>query len=270
MNVCKWKETDDVCSKYEEGVINLKDYLTNYNVEETVHINEDRFRADLYWYNPMKPQNNIMIEIKVTHECTYKKKESKNRIIEFEVHSEEDVERIVHNDIREGESVRFYGFTPNEIIDEDIPARHILNKFVYYRSGKAYPRLECDCKTYMNRRKSALLEITVKVHENYDIIPPSATTYDSGNLLAFGRLYNWGLSLAKSEGFDVRNCYYCKHHKFDFETDELSCELTEKEVSESTKALTCVNFVFDDASCNKNLAEFQQYSQYHVVDVWKK
>lgn len=267
-NKCKWKEAQDVCSKAEEKVINLKKYLTGCKVEETVHIGNELFRADLYWFNTKNPKNNIMIEVKVTHECTSKKKASNARIIEFEIHSEEDVEKIVSNDIREGENVRFYGFTPVEKEDKDVSAKYSLNKFVYYSSGKAFPRSGCDCKTYSSRRKGALLEITVKECYN-DIFPlHHMMANDSGFQLSIGRFYNWGLSLAKTKGYDVRNCYLCKLHKYNYDKNELSCEITKCLIRESTDALNCLDYCFDQNMCNKNIAELQQYSQHHVIDVW--
>lgn len=268
VNSCIWKEAYDVCSKYEERVINLKHCVTECRLEETVIVGKDRYRADLLWFNPNKPCNNIMVEVKVTHECTPKKKESAARIIEFEVHSEEDVERIVNNDICESDTVNFYGFYCRDLVDDNFPARHILTKFVYYRSGKAYPKAQCDCKTYMNRRKSALFEMSVK--GEVDDITSSFTTEPNNRRcsLTSGRLYNWGLSLAKAEGYDVRNCYLCKHHKYDFENGVLSCDLEEDKVCEAKEAQECGNYDVDKDICNKNLEELRQYSQYNIVDVW--
>lgn len=267
-NSCIWKEAYDVCSKYEERVINLKHCVTECRLEETVIVGKDRYRADLLWFNPNKPCNNIMVEVKVTHECTPKKKESATRIIEFEIHSEEDVERIVNNDICESDTVNFYGFNYRDLVDDNFPARHILTKFVYYRSGKAYPKAQCDCKTYMNRRKSALFEMSVK--GEVDDITSSFTTEPNNRRcsLTSGRLYNWGLSLAKAEGYDVRNCYLCKHHKYDFENGVLSCDFVEHKVCEAKEAQECSNYDADKDISTKNLEEFRQYSRYNIVDVW--
>ena len=97
---CKWQKHDDACGRFEEKSFDLKKSLTKCTLEETVQVNGDCFRTDLYWSNPDRPQNNVLVEINVTHECTTKKKESLTRIIEFDVHSEEDVDNIIKNDIR--------------------------------------------------------------------------------------------------------------------------------------------------------------------------
>ena len=153
---CIWIGSGDECSRLDEKTVDLKKYLTVCRLEEIVHVDDDRFRADLLWSNPNNSKNDILIEIKVTHECTQKKKESHKRIIEFEVHSEEDVENIVANDIQESDTVRFYSFNPKDIVDEVIPARYSLSKFIYYSTGKAFARSACDCKTFRNRRRCAL------------------------------------------------------------------------------------------------------------------
>ena len=150
-----WKECGDERSRLDEKTVELKKCLTRCTLEETVHANDNRFRADLLWSNPDNSKNDILIEIKVTHECTQKKKESHKRIIEFEVHSEEDVESIIANDIQESDTVKFYGFSPKDIVDEAMPARYSLSKFIYYRTGKAFARSACDCKTFRNRKRSA-------------------------------------------------------------------------------------------------------------------
>ena len=232
---CIWKESDDECLKLNEKTTNLKNYLTQCKPEETIAVNNDRFRADLLWSNPKNPNNDILIEIKVTHECTQKKKESQKRIIEFEIHSEEDVEYIVTNDIQESEKVRFYGFTTNEIIDKSIPAKHLLSKFIYYRSGKAYPSSECNCKNYRNRRPNALLEVSFKdkyIAQNEPEIP-------------CWHLFYWGLSLAWEKGHNVRNCYLCKHRNYPFEEKKLNCKLKHELTNEALTAIKCCDYSID-------------------------
>lgn len=98
----------------------MKKCLTQCLIEENVKSGDNSFRADLLWSNPKNPQSNILIEIKVTHECTQKKKDSNLRIIEFDVHSEEDVDAIINNEIRESDKVRFYGFNPQLIFQRNL------------------------------------------------------------------------------------------------------------------------------------------------------
>jgi hypothetical protein len=261
---CIWKESGDECSRLDEKTIDLKKYLTVCRLEETVHVDDDRFRADLLWSNPNNSKNDILIEIKVTHECTQKKKESHKRIIEFEVHSEEDVENIVANDIQESETVRFYGFSPKDIVDEDMQARYSLSKFIYYRSGKAFAKSECDCKTFRNRKRSALLEVTIK-DCNYGLGMLSET-----KAFSFGRFFNWGLVLARNKGCDVRNCYLCNHRHYDYDEEKLTCDLKPNEPCEPSQAISCSKYLLDEDCCQKYLDEFTIFSRNNLVDVWPK
>ena len=265
---CNWKGNGNECSRLEEKTVDLKTYLTVCRLEEIVHVNDDRFRADLLWCNPYNSKNDILIEIKVTHECTQKKKDSHKRIIEFEVHSEQDVENIVNNNIQECDTVKFYGFTPKEIVDEAMPARYSLSKFIYYRTGKAFAGSACDCKTFRNRRKSALLEVTIM--ENRHSLGVLFGQERSPEAFSLGRFCNWGLALAKSKGFDVRNCCLCIHRHYDYEEEKFTCELKPDEPFEVSHAISCGNYKLEEDFYHKNLNDFNRFSQNNKVDVWSK
>lgn len=261
---CIWQQSNDECSIYEVREYDLKKSLTNCTLEETVNIGGETFRADLYWNNPDRPKNNILIEINVTHQCTTKKKNSMARIIEFDVYSEDDVDYIISNDIRESEMVRFFGFNPNNNV-ADMPAKYLLNKFIYYRSGNAFARSQCDCRSYLKRRSSALVEITVREH-NKEVIG----SLDSIEEISYGKLYNWGLSFAKKYGFSVRNCYLCLYHKYSFDNDVLTCDLKADSECEPKDASRCSDYCVDNSFCDKNLSELNEFimNECRVVDVW--
>lgn len=266
---CIWRKYGDECSRLDEKSIDLKKHLTCCSVEETIHTDDAMFRADLLWSNPDNTKNDILVEIKVTHECTQKKKESQKRIIEFEVHSEEDVEYIVANDIRESDTVRYYGFSPKNVKDENIQPRHLLSKFIYYSTGKAFASSECNCRTFRNRRKSALLEITVR--NTYNHLRNELLEWQgSPKNFSFGRFYNWGLALAKSKGYVVRNCYLCSHHCYDYDNDKLICELLPDEMCEAVAAKSCNNYILNEELYQKNIDEFTKFSKNNIVDVWSK
>lgn len=263
---CIWKENSDDCSQVNEKTIDLKKYLTQCKPEETIHANDNIFRADLLWSNPQNQKNDILIEIKVTHECTQKKKESQKRIIEFEIHSEEDVEYIVANDIQESETVRFYGFTSKEIIDKTIPAEHSLSKFIYYKSGKAYPKSECNCKDYRTRRDNALLEISIMDSDNIKCISPDES--ESYEKIPCWCRFNWGLSLAWKKGYDAKNCSICRNRNFD--EQKLTCKLKHELTNEAFTAISCSDYSIDEDLCSQYLEEFMEFQRYNPVDVWSK
>lgn len=266
------RNSEDKCSERVKKSIDLKKYLSLCTLEETISVGDHRFRADLLWSNPQKPKNDILVEIKVTHECSQKKKESNKRIIEFEVHSEEDVENIVTNDISESETIRFYGFNPNNFTEKRVSAGHSLLKFIYYNSGQAFAGFGCNCESFRERKDRALLEITIKNCSNHS---KNLSLSERQNTVvtetfSYGRLYNWSLAFAKSSGYDVKNCYLCSHHQYDFENERLSCKLKPDKACEGKDAIPCSKYILDEDYYHKNLEEFEQFSQNNVVDVWSK
>lgn len=190
------------------------------------------------------------------------------------MHSEEDVENIVTNDISESETVRFYGFNPSNFINnsEGISARHSLLKFIYYNSGKAFAGSECNCKSFRKRLDNALLEITLKNDSNHIQKFPLSERQNTIDTepISYGRIYIWGIALAKSSGYDIKNCYLCRHHHYDFENEQLSCKLKLDKPCKSTDAIPCSMYVLDEDYYHKNLEEFNQFSQDNIVDVWSK
>ena len=188
------------------------------------------------------------------------------------MHSEEDVENIVTNDISESETVRFYGFNPKNFIEKRVSAKHSLLKFIYYNSGKAFARSECNCKSFRKRLDCALLEITIRNYSNHskNLSLSERQSTVVTETFSYGRLYNWGLALAKSRGYDVKNCYLCRHHHYDFEDERLSCKLNPNKPCNATDAIPCSKYVLDEDYYHKNLEEFEQFSQNNEVDVWSK
>lgn len=264
---CIWRNNNDACCESNKMAIDIKKYLTHCKIEETVQVDGNIFRADLLWYNPQKQENNILIEIKVTHECSQKKRESGKRIIEFEVHSEEDVENIVANDIIESDSVKYYGFSPNDFINDNMPSKYSLLKFIYYNTRKAFVLRECNCKSYRKRRRNALLEISIKKSYSFGL-GDFYSEWQSYPIESY--LYNWGLAFTKSKGYDVRNCTLCKYRNYDSENERQMCKLLPNQPYTTNDAISCSNYVIDEEKYCKILNEFVEFSQNNLVDLWFK
>ena len=90
----------------------------------------------------------------------------------------------------------------------------------------------------------------------------------SPEVFSFGRFYNWGLALARSKGCDVRNCYLCSHHHYDYDEEKLTCDLVPEDPCEAFTALRCSKYSFDDNSYQKYLDEFREFGKKNKVDVW--
>ena len=264
---CKWLDNhSDVCCTYKDKSYNVKKCLTQCLVEENVKLGDNSFRADLLWSNPKNPQSNILIEIKVTHECTQKKKDSNLRIIEFDVHSEEDVDAIVNNEIRENDTVRYYGFNPQELFSEEsVSPKFELAKFILYKNNSVFARSLCNCQNYRNRRSQAQLEVTVKYDSNIGIINNDSSLYTE---ISIGRFYNWGLAIANNLHCQIRNCYMCSAHKYDYENGCLYCNMKNIKIDNPKIASICETFHLNDEFDYKNLEEVKHYAQFNPIDIW--
>lgn len=142
---CTW-------DKYDE--FDLKNYYDKCDEEVTI----DNFRADLLVTNSERNIPPILIEIFVSHKSTEEKINSKHRIIEVQILSEDDIERIVSNiTIEESEPIdnqwrknvkrniiSFYNFkrqTSEELPDEE----HQQYKFRFWMNHNErfdYDRIE--------------------------------------------------------------------------------------------------------------------------------
>lgn len=252
---CFWREPfDDTCKIVNDEHCNLKNFLDSCSMEKEHHINNDVYRPDLLWYNKESPNNHIYIEIKVTHECSEKKKNSKARIIEFEVHSEEDIDNIIINDIIESDHVHFYGFK-NAKFDEtgQIKPLYNLKKFIQYESGKIYANNICTCQDYKNRRKTSHFEMTIE-----------------NNYIETNLFYLYGLIEAINCGFKVPNCYLCKHHKYDSENGCLYCLIKSMVIKKGYEAVSCPEVEFDERQYQNINNDFAFFRQNRKIDIWKK
>lgn len=113
-----------------------------------------------------------------------------------------------------------------------------------------------------------MLEVTIK-DSNYG----SGVFLDwqgSPEVFSFGRFYNWGLTLARSKGCNVRNCYLCSHHHYDYDEEKLTCNLKPDEPCEASHAITYSKYMLEDDFYHKNLDDFAKFSQNNIVDVWQK
>lgn len=242
---CFWRRLSPKCKKTTEKSLNLRKYLNVCEIEKEIQLDDNIFRPDLLWYNNNHPQkNSIFIEIKVSHGCTKKKKLSGAKIIEFEVHSEEDINNIINNDIRENENIRYYGFNINTTKTEDIRPLHNLIKFTLFKSGKTFVETKCNCQIIENRRDSSIFELAIN-----DIV-----TIDPGIF------HNIGLAVAKYNGFNVRNCFICNKRN----------ECIRKKIDEEkgSDAIDCELFQFNETYYSSLLSDFRSLSKKYNIYRW--
>lgn len=127
--VCKLTQKEN-CSRNEKKSFDLKKVFSNCLLESPVRESNGNYRADLLLISDIYPSKQLLIEIKVSHGCTDKKKTSGAAIIEFDVASEDDVDYIISHDINESDKVRYYGF--DLIRQDDITTKQTLQRFILY------------------------------------------------------------------------------------------------------------------------------------------
>ena len=252
---CIWKSYNYYnCIKDEKKTCDLKKHLNQCLVEQNLCINGETYRPDLLWQNSHKTNCRIFIEIKVTHGCTEKKINSNERIIEFEIQSEDDVEKICSQPIQESDTVHFYGFKKEDTASKDkINHPLSLNKFILYQSGLVYANIECNCMNYQKRHPSALFEVTTRK-----------------DLIELGKFCNICLALAANNEINVRHCNMCVHHKYDKDEESFLCEQKEIINVEGKDANKCPHYEFNIDYQAKLLAEYNGFRRDQKFDVWKK
>lgn len=88
--------------------------LTNYYSKIEVEKKNDSFIPDLLLSRESQPNENIYIEIAVTHFLSEKKESSGKRIIEIPLDTEEDVEKIYKADLQQNDAL-FIGFNQESV-----------------------------------------------------------------------------------------------------------------------------------------------------------
>ena len=252
---CFWRDPfKDSCKIVKSESCDLKGWLDTCEVEKELQVNGKFFRPDLLWYDKNHPNRRIFIEINVTHECSEKKKNSKERIIEFDVHSEEDVDNIINNDIVESDSIRFYGFKSAEPDKSGLikPLYH-LKKFLLYNRGTVFANNSCTCQDYHSRRRSSRFEMSVE-NQNLEI----------------DLFYLYGLVEARNRGIQVPNCYLCKHHKYDSENKCIHCIARSSEVEKGSQAVTCSDYEFEESHCTRIKDDLMSFRRNRKIDYWSK
>lgn len=215
------------CNKTPKPVkkkINLRDFYDSCILEKR----EDGFIADLLLTNSKdESQKPLFFEVLVTHECSDKKKQSGNKIIELTIKEPDDAENeIVQNNgpiideflfLKPDNApkippISFYGFEEVELPDK-YPQ---YGNFALIKDGEKYSG-SCqliDCKDVDNRVKDKItLSISLPIDELKDV-----------------DLYELGMAISYKNVHHIKDCTLCKYYKIPFGSsdhlvDSRSCRL---------------------------------------------
>lgn len=183
------------CPKMYLKKTNLKDYLDTATEEEKI----GDFRADvlLSCSDESKKRQPILLEVNVTHPCTEEKINSKYRIIEFDIQSEQDACNLQTLEITDlQEHIHFYNF----IFKREEPHEPItLYRHNLVKVENAYQIIpdSIDCKK-LQTEEYQMLENSV-----YDVIYKC-------NLNEQER-FDWLIALLVNNN-TVKSCKYCKYY----------------------------------------------------------
>lgn len=239
-------EQKESCRQYIEKFYDLKKMFNNCSMESPVKESNGNYRADLLLTSDKDPSRQILIEIKVSHGCSDKKKASGIPIIEFDVSSEDDVDYIISNDIKESNKVRYYGFNLRRTDKTGlIPPARSLYKFFQYKSGKTFCE-QTDCQIMKIRKRSSLFELTIDILE-----------------VNYLHLTLYGLMKARETGLEFPNCYLCEHYCYKDEIDCYKCEISDEKIEKGSDALKCKSYIF-----KSNIFEKINYIPIRVLDIW--
>jgi len=204
--------TYPICNFYKDDFLvtcQLSDKLEEFELTKFfkkiyLESKEDSFIPDVLL--EANNQEKIFFEVVVTHTSSQEKINSKYRIIEFFISSEEEIKNIESCVLQESNKIHFMNFKRQpqgkwcngKCLNEIIPyASDILlhNAFVIYKNGKsAFIRESLD---HIESIQSKLLHFEhISLKEHSDI----------------GSFYKYKIVEAFQKGLKFKNCFLCRYH----------------------------------------------------------
>ncbi len=212
-----------LCAKYthlvncfsELGEEELEFDLTEYFSELRVETREREFIPDVSLRSATRANQVIFIEIAVSHFLSEAKAASGNRIIEIPIRSEADIE-IIRGARLGPKSASFTGFAPATGVLPDSECRcaaaNVL-AFYLYDSGKVH----------LERKPLRVVagELAKRKVKYFSVLPDDSDI--STDVSAFdrnrGSVFVGQVRLAHQRGVPIRNCYLCKYHGPNWDSD---------------------------------------------------
>ncbi len=257
---CLWNKDKSACAYncVEFSQLDIKKVLDECTAEERITIGNNIYRCDLIWKKRDNPKNRILVEIKVTHECTEKKKNSLERIIEFEIHSEEDVEKIVSNDIIESKTTHFYGFKQRTNYGRPVLSKFELEIFTLDHNSR-FNYSTRYCNSSLAHNPDYKFELT------FEATKPKNKTAKEKNI-ENNHFRLWGLIIANYIDRNVKDCYLCKNL---INNGYKTCTENKSICFSTDTASKCQAFEIDIEKRNKYLNELKDYCSTNPVGLWR-
>lgn len=197
-NQCKWK--DNNCKKNGISNFDLKELFSPAQQEKAFLKDGEKYVADIFLNNDKNSDDPLFLEICVTHRCEQKKIDSGIKIIEFDIESESDIERIISSPcIEESENIRFYNFENEELDGEisDFESKELL-KYVYPEPNEEDSPEYTSCHDEDERK--GYYEVTIVWDHSYHF--DSRSEFKDAFLVAASQQYPF-----------FKSCVFCKHQR---------------------------------------------------------
>ena len=208
--------------------IDLTQYFDKISVEER----EGSFIADIL-LTSKSGKDKIFVEIAVTHLSTEQKLNSKYRIIEIKIDSEEDFEPIKIKVLRQSNpKIKFKNFKTKQINCNG-------------NCEKTYNFLTLDKDGRCLLKSFNLNQIKKYIETNKEKIAKYKIQEDKISDFGFGFVFSCGVANFAKENYKIKNCLICRYHALNEYNDDgknpIFCKFL-KIICNSNKAVICEYF----------------------------
>jgi competence CoiA-like predicted nuclease len=228
--------------KHKLERIDITKYFTKIFYEKRV----DDFIPDLYLTNESADES-LFIEIAVTHEITDKKHDSKYRIIEIKMETEDDISLITGKILsKDNKKIKFLNFKKKEKIGNFCNGK-CENHFHFLKldkNGRVLLKTMTlsEISKYISFHKENILKYEVKDITHKDILIYTTKKYEySYERYVFTKF----VAECAMENLKVRNCFICRYHALNDNVFEpgppIFCKFLKK-VFNSNNAVECEYF----------------------------
>ena len=202
----KCRYVSPVCTERSYEDFDLKKFYDTCREEVSI----DDFRSDILLSDSTgRYKDPVLIEIYCSHKSSKEKLESGLRIIEIKIDSEEDIQKLIEEDITEGHKVKFVGCNRKSVKEHDSGCIN-LSRFVLYKTGEVDILESVSCRDRnIKHDEDSRLEL---------------------NIIPFGWemwrcVLEWGMVKSLDMGYKFKNCLLCKHHDLFGPDQPILCRL---------------------------------------------
>ena len=242
----------------EKKIFDLAEYYDEIIIEKK----NDEFIPDLLIRNS-KTKKHIYIEIAVTHNSSDKKLNSKNRIIEFSIKKEEDIQEIIDfGKNGNSQNAQFFNFKDKKEIGEFCSKGNCskkINLFSVEENGKCELLIINENEIYSSIKK-------IKSNYKWLIIELYNNKYFE-ELHSIEKIHNdlflQYIAKAYKKKKSVKNCYICRYHaqnpKWEYQMERhIFCKFL-KIACHFDKAINCKYYKIEETYINEYLEPLYTY-----------